>query len=197
MNLDFEKVNGLIPVVIQHANTKQVLMLGYMNHEALQQTQDSGQVTFFSRSKQRLWTKGETSGNFLMVEEIVADCDNDTLLIKALPQGPTCHLGTASCFGPEEPNALGFLNTLQAVIKDRHQHPNEESYTSSLFKEGTSKISQKVGEEAVEVVIEAVKGDRQQLLEESADLLYHLMILWEDSGTSLEQVVSVLNERHS
>ena len=195
MQLDFNKTNGLIPAVIQHAQGLQVLMLGYMNKEALEATQNSGKVTFFSRSKQRLWTKGESSGHFLIVQEIKADCDGDTLLIKAIPQGPTCHLGTPSCFGDEDSNSLNFLLKLQEVIKDRHQNPRKESYTSSLFAHG-SKISQKVGEEAVEVVIEGIKGDRNQLMQESADLLYHLMILWEQQGTSLQEVAAILESRH-
>ena len=196
MELDFEKVNGLIPAVVQHAATKQVLMLGYMNQEALDITQSSGKVTFYSRTKERLWTKGESSGHFLLVETIVADCDGDTLLIKALPQGPTCHLGTTSCFGEQEKDSLGFLLRLQEIIKDRHHNPNDESYTSSLFAQGVSKISQKVGEEAVEVVIEGVNKNQKQLKEESADLLYHLMILWEESGLALQDVVEVLEQRH-
>lgn len=196
MKIDFEKTNGLVPAIVQDAKTKNVLMLGYMNEEALTKTQATGRVTFYSRSKQRLWTKGEESGHFLEVKEMKADCDHDTLLIQANPVGPTCHKGTATCWGEENRAHFGFLSQLEAVIKDRYDRPDEKSYTSSLFQKGINKVAQKVGEEAVEVVIEAKDDNEELFLNESADLLYHYMILLRAKGYDLEDVVKVLESRH-
>ena len=196
MELDFQKGQGLIPAIVQDSKSQQVLMLGYMNQEALQKTKDLGRVTFFSRSKKRLWTKGETSGNYLELVSLSADCDGDTLLIKAKPHGPTCHQGTPTCFPDDQAAYWSFLQTLQEVIQSRKEAPSEESYTSSLFQSGLHKIAQKVGEEAVEVVIEASNNDEKKLHQESADLLFHLMVLLEQRGSSLEQVIEVLKDRH-
>lgn len=184
----------LIPAIIQHAQTNQVLMLGYMNDESLAKTRKEGKVTFFSRSKQRLWTKGETSGNFLNVVSIQEDCDNDTFLIKVIPQGNTCHKGTYTCFGEKE--AAGFLHELQGVIQSRKENPDEKSYTTSLFQKGTKKIAQKVGEEATEVILEAMDNKKDLLVEESSDLLYHFLVLMADQGLKLEDIESKLMERH-
>jgi phosphoribosyl-ATP pyrophosphohydrolase/phosphoribosyl-AMP cyclohydrolase len=187
---------GLVPAIIQDANTDKVLMLGYMNAESLKKTQDTGLVTFYSRSKQRLWTKGEVSGNHLELVSISNDCDKDTLLIKAKPKGPTCHKGTDTCWGDSNDSSLVFLNTLESVIKSRKENPNDESYTSSLFKKGINKIAQKVGEEAVEVVIEAKDSNDDLFKNEAADLLYHYLILLQQKGMMLEDIVSVLKGRH-
>lgn len=192
--INFEKTGGLVPVIIQHANTLQVLMLGYMNEEALEKTRAEGKVTFFSRSKQRLWTKGETSGNFLMVDEIQVDCDNDTLLIKAYPQGPTCHTGSTSCFQEETPK--GFLYELEKVIEQRITENPEGSYTAKLFSRGVNKVAQKVGEEAVELVIEAKDDNRDLFRNEAADLLYHFLILLKTKDLKLQDIEAVLKERH-
>jgi phosphoribosyl-ATP pyrophosphohydrolase/phosphoribosyl-AMP cyclohydrolase len=195
--LNFDKNNGLIPAVIQDSKTKQVLMLGYMNQQALEVTRKSGKVTFYSRSKQRLWTKGETSGNFLKLDSLKADCDGDTLLIKAQPLGPTCHLGTDTCFGSENiENEIQFLQELQKIIGNRKRTAPEGSYTASLFASGINRIAQKVGEEAVEVVIEAKESNTQKLKEETADLLFHLLVLLEHKEVSLAEVVDVLKSRH-
>ena len=194
--LNFQKGDGLIPAIVQDATTGQVLMLGYMNEEALARTRATGKVTFFSRSKQRLWTKGETSGHFLRLVSIKVDCDGDTLLVRARPQGPVCHTGTDTCFGEDNRSDLGFLLTLEGVIRDRHLHPKAGSYTTSLFERGINKIAQKVGEEAVEVVIEAKDHNEDLFKNECADLLYHLMILLEAKGTPLAEIVSVLETRH-
>ncbi len=194
MNIDFQKNEGLVPVVIQHASTLQVLMLGYMNEEALEKTRAEGKVTFFSRSKQRLWTKGETSGNFLMVDEIQVDCDNDTLLIKAYPQGPTCHTGSTSCFQEETPK--GFLYELEKVIEQRITENPEGSYTAKLFSRGVNKVAQKVGEEAVELVIEAKDDNIDLFKNEAADLLYHYLILLKTKDLKLQDIEAVLKERH-
>ncbi len=196
MKLDFEKSDGLIPAIIQDTQTDKVLMLGYMNEEALRKTETTGKVTFFSRSKQRLWMKGETSGNFLLVDQIMVDCDKDALLIKARPQGPTCHTGADTCFNEENTNYLKFISQLESIIADRHHNPDERSYTSSLFAKGINKVAQKVGEEAVELVIEA-KDDNDHLFKnEAADLLYHLLVLLEAKNISLEQVIAELKKRH-
>lgn len=184
----------LLPAIIQHANTNQVLMLGYMNEEAIRKTKSENRVTFFSRSKQRLWTKGETSGNFLNVVSIQEDCDQDTYLIKVIPEGETCHKGTYTCFGDKE--SSGFLHELESVIQNRKQHPDEKSYTTSLFKKGTKKIAQKVGEEATEVILEAMDQKRDLLIEESSDLLYHLLVLLTDQGVELKDIEAKLMERH-
>lgn len=193
--LDFEKTNGLLPAIVQDARTQKVLMLGYMNQEALQQTQQSGKVTFFSRSKNRLWTKGETSGNFLNVVSIAADCDNDTLLIKATPIGPVCHTGADTCFD-EKNQDEHFLHQLERVIQHRKANPLETSYTSSLFQKGINKIAQKVGEEAVELVIEAKDDNTELFLNEAADLLYHYLVLLTAKNHSLQDVIAVLEKRH-
>lgn len=196
--------DGLVPVIVQDAQTGQVLMLGYQNEEALIKTQQEGRVTFFSRSKQRLWTKGETSGNYLTVVSMHPDCDQDALLILATPDGPTCHRGTTSCFEqPEQPGypapAVSFVAELERLVQRRYHFPDEEpkSYTASLFRKGIPKMAQKVGEEAVETVIDAVGGNREGLKGEAADLLYHLLVLLTASGLSLEDIVEVLRQRHS
>jgi len=194
MTIDFEKNGGLIPVVIQHAHTLQVLMLGYMNQEALEKTKAEGRVTFYSRSKQRLWTKGESSGNFLTVDEILVDCDNDTLLIKAVPTGPTCHTGSTSCFKEETPK--GFVYELESVIEQRIATKSEGSYTSRLFNMGVNKVAQKVGEEAVELVIEAKDDNLDLFSNEAADLLYHYLILLKTKNLKLEDIEAVLKKRH-
>ncbi|MBE9465466.1 bifunctional phosphoribosyl-AMP cyclohydrolase/phosphoribosyl-ATP diphosphatase HisIE [Dyadobacter subterraneus] len=202
--IDFTKsADGLVPVIVQDVDTSVVLMLGYMNLEAFEKTQAEDKVTFFSRSKQRLWTKGETSDNFLFVKEILADCDGDTILIKASPAGPTCHTGDDTCFGEKNNRnsrigEAAFLNYLQKdIIRDRKLHPSESSYTSSLFKLGINKIAQKVGEEAVEVVIEAKDNDEGLFKNEVSDLLFHLLVLLEQKNIDLDEVISVLRSRHS
>lgn len=198
MNIDFEKNSeGLVPAVIQDAQTKNVLMLGYMNNEALQKTQDLGKVTFFSRSKQRLWTKGEESGNFLTLVDIKVDCDNDTLLISVIPEGPTCHKGTDTCWGEKNTSDMSFLNRLEEVISNRKNNPEDEkSYVASLFRSGINKVAQKVGEEAVEVVIESKDNNDDLFLSESADLLFHYLILLQAKGFKLEDVIEILRNRH-
>ncbi|MFT7031153.1 MAG: phosphoribosyl-ATP pyrophosphohydrolase/phosphoribosyl-AMP cyclohydrolase [Marinoscillum sp.] len=196
MTPDFKKGGGLIPAIIQDDTTSKVLMLGYMNEESLKVTQETGKVTFFSRSKNRLWTKGETSGNFLMVSEILEDCDHDTLLIKANPMGPACHTGSDTCFDEVNGGGLSFLETLTKVIQDRKDNPSEKSYIASLFKAGINKVAQKVGEEAVEVVIEAKDDNEDLFLNESADLLFHQMVLLSYKGYSLEYVAEILRSRH-
>lgn len=193
MEVDFSKNDGLVPVIIQHIHTNQVLMLGYMNQEALDKTQSEGKVTFFSRSKNRLWTKGETSGNFLHLKEIAVDCDNDTLLIKALPQGPTCHTGSTSCF--KEETAKGFLYQLEDTIEQRIADGSGKSYTSTLFKRGVNKVAQKVGEEAVELVIESKDDNLDLFKNEAADLLYHFLILLKTKDVKLKDVEAVLEGR--
>jgi len=195
--LDFNKGDGLVPAIVQDSATLKVLMLGYMNEQALKQTQETGKVTFFSRSKQRLWTKGETSGNYLELVSIKADCDADALLVKARPQGPTCHLGNDTCFEEENnQNSVLFLDWLEQLIQQRKQDAPEGSYTAKLFASGINKIAQKVGEEAVEVVIEAKEPDTKLLKEETADLLFHLLVLLVEKGVGLEEVVAVLRKRH-
>ncbi|WP_436413919.1 bifunctional phosphoribosyl-AMP cyclohydrolase/phosphoribosyl-ATP diphosphatase HisIE [Petrimonas sp.] len=194
MNTNFEKNDGLIPVIVQNTNTLQVLMLGYMNKEALEKTRAEGKVTFFSRSKNRLWTKGEISGNYLIVSEILEDCDNDTVLIKAIPQGPTCHTGSISCFAEE--TSKGFLYELEKVIEQRIANNTEGSYTSRLFNRGVNKVAQKVGEEAVELVIEAKDDNIDLFKNEAADLLYHFLILLKTKQLKLEDIEQVLKERH-
>lgn len=188
--------NGLVPAIVQDAQTKTVLMLGYMNKEALEITQKSKRVTFFSRSKNRLWTKGEKSGNFLNLISLKIDCDGDTLLIKASPEGPTCHKGTDTCWEEENAQDFGFLSDLEQVISNRKHTPNDASYVSSLFEKGINKIAQKVGEEAVETVIEAKDQNDELFLEESADLLFHYLILLQAKGYCLSDVVNVLKSRH-
>ncbi len=194
---DFQKGNGLIPAIVQDSATGSVLMLGYMNQEALDVTHKTGKVTFFSRSKQRLWTKGETSGNYLELDSIQLDCDADTLLVKAKPLGPTCHLGQDTCFGNDnQTTGIQFLSVLQNIIKDRKQNLPADSYTTHLFQSGINKIAQKVGEEAVEVVIEAKEANTDKLKEETADLLFHLLVLLTEREVDLDAVVAVLEQRH-
>mgnify|MGYP006159086249 FL=1 len=193
MILDFSKNNGLIPTIIQDYQTQQVLMLGYMNEEALQKTLKENIVTFFSRSKNRLWTKGETSGNYLKVVSIKEDCDQDTLLIKVIPSGPTCHNGTTSCFADETP--LPFLNQLEQVIEDRIANQNANSYVASLLQKGINKIAQKVGEEAVELVIESKDNNPDLFLNEAADLLFHYLLLLKAKGFGLTDVETILKSR--
>jgi len=193
MDIDFSKGDGLVPVIIQNHNTLQVLMLGYMNQEAFNKTKAEKKVTFFSRSKKRLWTKGEESGNFLIVKDIQIDCDNDTILIKAEPKGPTCHTGSTSCF--KEETAKGFLYELQQTISDRIDTNDENSYTNKLYKSGINKVAQKVGEEAVELVIEAKDNDADLFKNEAADLLYHYLILLKAKGFILEEIEDVLKNR--
>jgi len=195
MNIDFSKSDGLVPAIIQHTLTGQVLMLGFMNKEALEKTTSEGKVTFFSRSKNRLWTKGETSGNYLIVDEILTDCDGDTLLIKAYPQGPTCHTGSTSCF--KEESAKGFLYTLEHTIEQRIASNAENSYTNSLFKKGVNKVAQKVGEEAVELIIEAKDNSIDLFKNEAADLLYHFLILLKTKNLKLVDIEEVLQGRSS
>lgn len=196
MELNFSKSpDGLLPAIVQDATTKTVLMLGYMNEEALQHTQASGKVTFFSRSKQRLWTKGEESGHFLNLVSLKADCDHDTLLIQAEPQGPTCHKGTDSCWGEENKASYGFLTELENTIAQRKAADDDDSYVASLFRKGINKIAQKVGEEAVETVIEAKDNDEALFLNESADLLFHYLILLQAKGYQLSDIVRTLEER--
>jgi phosphoribosyl-ATP pyrophosphohydrolase/phosphoribosyl-AMP cyclohydrolase len=195
MKPDFDKTNGLIPAIIQDVNTLQVLMLGYMNEEALAQTQKDGKVTFFSRSKGRLWIKGEESGNFLFVKDIKIDCDNDTILIMAEPVGPTCHKGTKTCWGEENGTSFGTISQLEETICQRWESESSESYVASLKKKGTHKIAQKVGEEAVEVVIEALRTDDDLFLEESADLLFHYLLLLKAKGYALIDVLNVIKAR--
>jgi len=195
--LDFEKGNGLIPAVVQDATTRKVLMLGYMNQEALDATREKGKVTFFSRSKNRLWTKGETSGNFLQLVEIREDCDKDTLLVLAHPIGPVCHTGADTCFKEENQADISFFNQLSEVIHARKEASPDSSYTAQLFHRGINKIAQKVGEEAVEVIIEAKDEDEDKFLNECADLMFHFLVLLEAKNTSLSAVAQVLAERHS
>ena len=194
--MDFEKLGGLIPAIIQDEKTNKVLMLGFMNSEAFEKTTKDGRVTFYSRTKERLWTKGEESGNFLDVVEIIEDCDKDTLLIKVNPVGPVCHTGTDTCF--KETNSLGtvFLNELQGLIQQRKEQMPEGSYTTSLFSDGINKIAQKVGEEAVELVIESKDDNDDLFLNEAADLVYHLLVLLTAKGQDITKVVKVLEERH-
>lgn len=194
MKIDFKKGNGLIPAVIQDHVTLQVLMVGFMNEEAFEKTRSENKVTFFSRSKNRLWTKGETSGNFLQVKEILSDCDNDTVLIKADPAGPVCHTGSKSCFGDNP--AKGFIYELQNIIGQRIDDDISESYTNKLYKKGINKVAQKVGEEAVELVIESKDDNADLFKNEAADLLYHLLILLKTKNFKLEDIEEVLRERH-
>lgn len=198
MEIDFEKCGGLVPAIIQDADTKQVLMLGYMNREAYEQTLQKGLVTFWSRSRNCLWTKGETSGNVLHLISIKNDCDGDTLLVRVRPEGPTCHTGTDTCWGEEnKPNPLTFLSELSDFIEKRHREMPEGSYTTSLFKDGLNRMAQKVGEEALELVIEATNGTNDRLLYEGSDMLYHLIVLLTSKGLRIEQMAEELVERHN
>jgi phosphoribosyl-AMP cyclohydrolase / phosphoribosyl-ATP pyrophosphohydrolase len=195
MKPEFSKyTDQLVPAIIQDEQTGRVLMLGYMNEKALQLTEETGKVTFFSRSKQRIWTKGESSGNFLYLKEIRMDCDADCLLIKVRPAGPVCHSGSDTCFN--ETNPAFNLAKLEAVIKERKDHPAEESYTASLFAKGINKIAQKVGEEAVELVIESKDDDKEKFLGEAADLLFHYLVLLQAKGSGLDEVIKTLAVRH-
>ena len=198
MTIDFEKTGGLVPAIIQDATTKNVLMLGYMNKEAYEKTVETKTVTFFSRSRNCLWTKGETSGNRLNVVSMAADCDNDTLLVKVNPEGPTCHKGTDTCWGEANtPGPLAFLTELQDFIEKRHMEMPEGSYTTSLFKDGVNRMAQKVGEEALEMVIEAVNGTPERMIYEGADMLYHLTVLLTHKGMRIEDLVRELQQRHT
>lgn len=197
MKIDFEKMGGLVPAIIQDATTKNVLMLGFMNEEAYQKTIDTRHVTFWSRTRQTLWTKGETSGHFLNLVSMQIDCDNDTLLVKVNPVGPTCHKGTDTCWGEDnDKNPLLFLGELQDFINKRKEEMPEGSYTTSLFTKGVNKIAQKVGEEALETVIEATNGTNDHLVYEASDLLYHLLVLLTAKGLRIEDVASELQQRH-
>jgi len=196
MKIDFTKYKGLVPAIIQDADTQKILMLGYMNQEAYEKTVLDKKVTFFSRSRQELWTKGETSGNELFVKEIKIDCDNDTLLIKANPTGPVCHTGKDTCFDEKNEGSEGFLYTLEKIIGDRKVSAPEGSYTAKLFSDGLNKITQKVGEEATEVIIAALNQKEEQFKDEVADLLYHLLVLLQAKGVSLGEVNTVLANRH-
>ena len=197
MKIDFDKMGGLVPAIIQDADTRQVLMLGFMNEEAYQKTIATRHVTFWSRTRQTLWTKGETSGNYLNLVDMKIDCDNDTLLVKANPDGPTCHTGTDTCWGEDnDQNPLLFLTELQDFINKRKEEMPEGSYTTSLFNKGINKIAQKVGEEALETVIEATNGTNDHLIYEAGDLLYHLLVMLTEKGLRIEDVAAELQKRH-
>jgi phosphoribosyl-ATP pyrophosphohydrolase/phosphoribosyl-AMP cyclohydrolase len=193
--INFDKTQGLIPCIVQDAKTNTVLMLGYMNREALNKTLAENKLTFFSRSKQRLWTKGETSGNFLHLVDMKIDCDDDTLLFKVKPEGPTCHTGSDTCFN--EVNGFSGLEFLEAIIQERKKNPKEGSYTNQLFDSGINKVAQKVGEEAVELIIEAKDNNKELFLNEAADLMYHYLVLLTAKDYQLEDVLSVLRQRHA
>jgi phosphoribosyl-ATP pyrophosphohydrolase/phosphoribosyl-AMP cyclohydrolase len=194
--LAWKKMNNLIPAIIQHQDTGAVLMQGYMNQQALIATLNSGRATFFSRSKQALWLKGETSGNYLNVSQVLSDCDQDSLLIACRPEGPSCHLGTESCFPEQEISEQNFLSYLEQVVVQRKKEPSASSYTTSLFELGTTKIAQKVGEEGVEVALAAVAETKQDLLGECADLFFHTLVLLQDKDIALKEVMAVLKQRH-
>ena len=196
MKLDFEKMGGLVPAIIQDANTNKVLMLGFMNEEAYEKTKETGKVTFFSRTRNCLWMKGETSGNTLQVVSMAADCDNDTLLIKATPAGPVCHTGADTCFNERNEEPVMFLKFLQNFIERRRQEMPEGSYTTTLFQKGVNRMAQKVGEEAVETVIEATNGTDDRLIYEAADMIYHLIVLLTSKGLSIEDLARELKSRH-
>lgn len=196
MKLDFEKMGGLIPAIVQDNHTNKVLMLGFMNEEAYETTRETGKVTFFSRTKNRIWTKGETSGNTLQVVSVLVDCDNDTLLIKAIPAGPVCHTGADTCFGEKNAEDILFLKYLQNFIERRRQEMPEGSYTTSLFTKGVNRMAQKVGEEAVETVIEATNGTEEGFIYEASDLIYHLIVLLSSKGLRLEDLAKELKKRH-
>lgn len=197
MDVDFNKMGGLVPAIVQDANTKTVLMLGYMNEEALRKTIETKKVTFWSRSRNELWTKGETSGNFLNLVDIKSDCDNDALLVKAIPNGPTCHKGTDTCWAEtNESNPMLFLSFLQDFIEKRKEEMPEGSYTTSLFKGGVNRMAQKMGEEALEAVIEACNGSDEKLVYEGSDMLYHLIVLLTEKGLRIEDLAKELIKRH-
>ncbi|EHR0758650.1 bifunctional phosphoribosyl-AMP cyclohydrolase/phosphoribosyl-ATP diphosphatase HisIE [Vibrio parahaemolyticus] len=196
--INWEKVDGLVPAIVQDFQSSQVLMMGYMNQDALAKTGETGQVTFFSRTKERLWTKGETSGNVLQLVNISLDCDNDTLLVRVNPIGPTCHTGTTTCWDgdAQEESQMVWLHQLEQLLAARKSGDPDSSYTASLYARGTKRISQKVGEEGVEVALAATSGDKAELVCESADLIYHLLVLLQDQGLSMNDVVNKLKERH-
>ena len=196
MTLDFSKMDGLVPAIIQDDKTQKVLMLGFMNEEAYNKTKETGKVTFWSRTKNRLWTKGETSGNFLNVVSMEADCDNDTLLIKVTPTGPVCHTGADTCWGEKNENPLAFLGELQRFIEKRYEEMPEGSYTTSLFQSGVGRMAQKVGEEAVESVIEAMACNNERLIYEASDMIYDLMVLLTSKGLKFEDLATELQKRH-
>lgn len=197
MEIDFDKLGGLVPAIVQDARTKNVLMLGFMNREAYDKTVATGKVTFWSRTRNCLWTKGETSGNYLNLVEMRNDCDKDTLLVKAIPDGPTCHTGTDTCWGEDNSaNPLLFLTELQDFIEKRHEEMPEGSYTTSLFRKGINRIAQKVGEEALETVIEATNGSNDKMVYEASDLLYHLIVMLTEKGLRIEDVAGELQKRH-
>ncbi len=196
MNIDFGKMGGLVPAIIQDAKTLKVLMLGFMNEESYLKTIEIGKVTFYSRSRQTLWTKGETSGNYLNVVDILLDCDNDTLLIKANPCGPVCHTGSDTCWDEKNENPIMFLTELQRFIEKRKEEMPDGSYTTRLFKDGCHRMAQKVGEEALESVIEAVAGNDERLIYEASDMIYHLIVLLTSKGLSIEDLAKELQERH-
>lgn len=197
MNIDFNKMSGLVPAIVQDSISGKVLMQGYMNEEALAKTEESGKVTFFSRSKNRLWTKGETSGNFMKLVSVAADCDGDSILVKAIPSGPVCHTGSDTCFDEVNSSKTGFIDQLRAIIKERKNNPSDQSYTASLFAKGINKVAQKVGEEAVEIVIEAKDDNKELFLGEAADLMFHYLVLLEAKGYELDEVMDVLIKRHN
>ncbi|GAB3217356.1 bifunctional phosphoribosyl-AMP cyclohydrolase/phosphoribosyl-ATP diphosphatase HisIE [Algoriphagus aestuariicola] len=194
--IDFAKMNGQVPAIVQDAQSGKVLMQGYMTEEALAKTKETGKVTFFSRSKNRLWTKGETSGNFMELVSITVDCDGDSILVKANPCGPVCHTGADTCWDETNSSKTGFIDQLRSIIKDRKNNPSDKSYTASLFAKGINKVAQKVGEEAVEIVIEAKDDNKDLFLGEAADLLYHYLVLLEAKGYELDEVMEVLIARH-
>ena len=196
MTLDFDKMGGLIPAIVQDARTKNVLMLGFMNKEAYEKTLELQKVTFYSRTRQKIWTKGEESGHFLDLVSIEVDCDNDTLLVKAIPNGPVCHTGTATCFNDDNSYGIQFLSELQDFIIKRHEEMPEGSYTTSLFRDGCHRMAQKVGEEALEAVIEAVANNNERLVYEASDMLYHLIVLLTSKGLTIEDLAAELAERH-
>jgi phosphoribosyl-ATP pyrophosphohydrolase/phosphoribosyl-AMP cyclohydrolase len=196
MNIDFNKMNGLVPAIVQDALSGKVLMQGYMNEAAVAKTKETGKVTFYSRSKERLWTKGETSGNFMELVSMAGDCDGDSILIQANPLGPVCHTGSDTCFDEVNSSKTGFIDQLRTIIKDRKNNPSDQSYTASLFAKGINKIAQKVGEEAVEIVIEAKDDNKDLFLGEAADLMFHYLVLLEAKGYELDEVMEVLIERH-
>ncbi len=197
MTLDFDKMGGLIPAIVQDARTKNVLMLGFMNKEAYEKTLELQKVTFYSRTRQKIWTKGEESGHFLDLVSIEVDCDNDTLLVKAIPNGPVCHTGTATCFNDDNSYGIQFLSELQDFIIKRHEEMPEGSYTTSLFKDGLNRMAQKVGEEALELVIEACNGTNDRMIYEGSDMLYHLIVLLTSKGLRIEDMAAELRERHN
>ena len=197
MKPDFAKGDGLLPAIVQDSRTRQVLMLGYMNEEALRRTREEKRVTFYSRSKKRLWTKGETSGNVLLLDDILLDCDGDALLIRATPTGPVCHSGSDTCWNESNTARDEFLHELQEIIRDRRDNPQEGSYTASLFRKGMGEMARKVGEEATECIVEALSGDRTRFGEEAADLLFHFLVLLRGMEFELDELLGILRRRHT